>query len=298
MIRNYVRSFIYAVRPFETMEHFAMTVAGFTFSAYLSGSMNFTLKGLLGAGAVICFLFQVLSYNNYATFDEDMQDENKKFKQKFRGINKHFIFWVSVVFFAGSVVLSVFVNLKMALILVLLMLSWTMYTHPIVMLKRGRFLPYFFDMITMPFLFLVGSYLNGYADYRCVLFSVFFGLTEIAGHLNHMTMDYEIDRSTEIRTLAVQKGPKFTFILSTVFFIAAPVYFTLLGILNIIPLWISMIFIPGAIVHSVKFVNRIHSFRTRDSVSFRTLYRSIYLIEALVLEIYMLIHIGIYRILL
>lgn len=295
-IKDYVKAFVYAIRPFETMQHFAMTAAGFTFSAYIIGIMNISAKTLLGSAAVLCFLCHVLSYNNYATFDEDMQDETKQFSKKFGSINKRFIFWISVIFFAAAVIFSLILDPRLTVILILLMAAWAMYTHPVIMLKRGRFVPYILDMITMPVLALIGCWLNGFADWRCILFSVFFGFMEIGGHLNHMTIDYSIDLKTRVETLAVKRGPKFTFIMSTVFFIIAPLYFLILGIFNILPFWIAMIFMPGAVMQTVRFARTLKSFSINEAIAYRTLYRIIYLIEAVILEIYMLINIDIFRI--
>lgn len=295
-IEDYAKAFFYAIRPFETMQHFAMTVAGFTLSAYLTGYMNFSIKSLWGAVAVISFLFQVLSYNNYATFEEDMKDENKRFAEKFSNTDKRFIFWISIVFFIGAVVFSLLADIRLTVILLLLIVAWAMYTHPMIMLKRGRFVPYMLDMITMPLLTLIGCWLNGFIDYRCIIFSLFFGFMEIAGHLNHMTIDYRIDMETDINTLAVQKGPKFTFIMSAVFFIIAPLYFSIMGIMGIFPLYIGFIFIPGAIIQLMRFIRSMKSFSSSEAIKYRTLYRLIYLVEAIALEIYLIVNISIFRI--
>ncbi len=290
-LKDYVRSFIYAIRPFETAQHFAMTIAGYSFSAYLSGTFNLSLRAVFGLLAIISFLCQVLSYNNYATFDEDIKDSNKKFDKKFKGVNKIYIFWISVVFFILSIAFSLMVDLRLSFFLILLMIIWAMYTHPVVMLKKGRFLPYIFDMLTMPFLVLVGCYLNGFLDYRCVIFAVFFGLTEIAGHLNHMTIDYQVDKETKINTLAVRKGPFFTFTISTILFVIAPIYFVFLGIYKILPIWISLIYIPGAIIHLFKFIHLMKKFSFRYALTFRTAYRIIYFVESIILEIYLITNI-------
>ncbi len=290
-LKDHVRSFIYAIRPFETAQHFAMTIAGYSFSAYLSGTFNLSLRSVFGLLAIISFLCQVLSYNNYATFDEDIKDSNKKFDKKFKGINKKYIFWISVVFFIFSVGFSLLVDLRLSFFLIILMIIWAMYTHPVVMLKKGRFLPYIFDMLTMPFLVLVGCYLNGFVDYRCVIFAIFFGLTEIAGHLNHMTIDYQVDKETKINTLAVRKGPLFTFTASTIFFIIAPIYFIVLGIYNILPIWVSLIYIPGTIIHLFKFIALMKKFSFRYALTFRTAYRIMYLVESTILEIYLITNI-------
>ncbi|HAV92883.1 TPA: hypothetical protein DCW38_06855, partial [candidate division WOR-3 bacterium] len=203
-IINYVRSLFYAIRPFENFQHFLMGVAGFLYMGFYTQRIELGSRTIWGFLALFSFLSQVLSYNNYATFDKDLKDKEKKFDEKFKGININFLFWVSFLFFLLTIAFALKVNYTFTIVFILLMLGWALYTHPIVMLKKGRFVPYILDMLTMPFLSMFGSFLvAGFISIEAVFFSLFFGFMEIAGHINHMTMDYEVDKETGVKTISV-----------------------------------------------------------------------------------------------
>lgn len=287
--KNYLRALFYAIRPFENAQHFAMTAAGFIFGCYYVGICIIDMKTLFGAAAVFSFLSQVLSYNNYATFESDLKDPSKKFEKKFSGINVSFLFYLSAFFFILTVVFSLLTGYLPAIIFILLMIFWALYTHPVVMLKKGRFVPYILDMITMPFLCFYGSYLAGQTTFHAFMFSIFFGLTEIAGHINHITMDHDTDLQTGVRTLAVRMGPKFTFALSMIFFAAAAFYFLFLSILGLFPLYIGVLFIPAFLIQAAAALKMVKSgFDSRVPVKFRTLYRLLYLIASIAVAVFLM----------
>ncbi|MGE3063214.1 MAG: UbiA family prenyltransferase [bacterium] len=281
-MKNYIRSLFFAIRPFENFQHFLMGVAGFLYMGYTLGRIEISSVTLWGFFALFSFLSQVLSYNNYATFDKDLKDKEKKFDEKFKGININFLFFVSAVFFLLTIYSAWRIHYIFAVIFILLMLGWALYTHPAVMLKKGRFVPYILDMMTMPFLSMFGSYLaSGCISFEAMLFSVFFGLMEVAGHINHMTMDYEVDRETGIRTISVRLGPKKTFIISLCFFGLSAIYFFVISFFNVFPLYIGIAYLPGFLLQllvSVKILKR--NFNYGFSRKFRTMYRLIYFIES------------------
>lgn len=281
-VKNYLRSLFFAVRPFENFQHFLMGVAGFLYMGYSLGNIELSHRTLWGSLALFSFLSQVLSYNNFATFEKDLKDKEKKFDEKFRGININFLFYVSMVFFILTVAFSVMVHYSAAITFMFLMLGWALYTHPVIMLKKGRFVPYILDMMTMPFLSLFGSYLAaGYVTVEAILFSIFFGLMEVAGHINHMTMDYEVDRETGIKTISVRLGPKATFIISLVFFFLSAIYFFAVSFAGVFPLYVGIAYIPGLILQmAIAFRILRRNFNFSFSRRFRTIYRIIYLIES------------------
>lgn len=288
-IKNYMRALFYSIRPFENAQHFAMTAAGFVFGCYYIGICVIDLKAIFGAAAVFSFLSQVLSYNNYATFDSDLKDPSKKFEKKFSGINVSFLFYVSAFFFILTVIFSLLTGYLPAIIFILLMIFWGLYTHPVIMLKKGRFVPYILDMITMPFLCFYGSYLTGQTTLQALMFSVFFGLTEIAGHINHITMDHDTDMETGVKTLAVRMGPRFTFTLSMIFFAASAFYFLLLSIMGLFPIYIGVLFMPALLIQAAAALKMVKGgFDSRVPVKFRTLYRFLYLIASAVVAVFLI----------
>lgn len=295
-IADYLRSFFYAIRPFENAQHFAMTVAGFLFSAYMTGSLTVNARTVYGAIAVFSFLSSVLAYNNYATFEEDLQDKTKKFDSKFKGIKISFLFWVAAVFFIICVVSAMLVNVYSAVIFILLMLGWALYTHPVVMLKKGRFVPFILDMLTMPFLAIFGAMLNGPLMWQAIAFSVFFGFIEIAGHINHMTMDYDVDLKTNVNTMAVRVGPKRSFSIAMITFFLSSVYFLCLAIAGLFPLYAGFIYMPGLLVLFWLWLSYFKKgFSSGHARKLRMIYRIIYLIESLALAGIMLKEVNIYR---
>lgn len=293
-IMNYVRSFFYAIRPFENFQHFLMGVAGFLYMGYYTQRIEFGFRTLWGFLALFSFLSQVLSYNNYATFDKDLKDKEKKFDEKFKGININFLFWVSFFFFLLTIASALKVNYGFAIVFILLMLGWALYTHPIVMLKKGRFVPYILDMLTMPFLSMFGSYLAaGFISFEAALFSLFFGFMEIAGHINHMTMDYEVDKETGVRTISVRLGPKITFIISLLFFCMASFYFLSISFLSVFPLYAGIAYLPGLMLQLiVAFRILKRNFDYNFSRKFRSMYRIIYLIESVYVAVILLLGIN------
>ncbi len=292
-IKNYLRSLFFAIRPFENAQHFAMTIAGFTYAAYYYDTMEINTRVVLGFIAIFSFLSQVLSYNNYATFEKDLLDKEKHFDEKFKGIDIKFLLYISIFFFLLTSIILIFINVYFCVVFMFLMIAWALYTHPIIMLKKGRFVPYILDMMTMPVLFIFGAYLIENINIQIILFSLFFGFIEIAGHINHITMDYDVDKKTGIKTLAVRIGPKFTFIISIMFFIIASVYFLIISLYGVFPKIIGFIYFPGTIIQifiSYKILK--HSFDYNVARSFRKLYRSIYFFESIMLEVFMIINIS------
>lgn len=283
-INDYVRSLFYSIRPFENAQHFAMTVAGFLFSAYMTGVMTLNMRTVFGALAVFSFLSSVLAYNNYATFEQDLEDKTKHFDSKFKGINISFLFWVSAVFFILCVAFAMAVNVYAAIIFILLMIGWALYTHPVVMLKKGRFVPFILDMLTMPFLAIFGSMLNGKLMYEAIAFSVFFGFIEIAGHVNHMTMDYDVDKKTNVNTVAVRVGPKRSASIAMIVFFLSSLYFLILAVAGIFPLYAGFIYMPGLLVLIYLWLSYFKAgFTSEHARKLRMIYRAIYLIESLAL---------------
>jgi len=279
---NYVRSFFYAIRPFENFQHFLMGVAGFLYMGYSMQRIEISQNTLWGFLALFSSLSQALSYNNYATFEKDIKDKEKKFSEKFKGINVNFIFWVSFVFFLLTFLFALKVHYAFAIIFILLMLGWALYTHPVVMLKKGRFVPYILDMLTMPFLSMFGSYLaSGFISIEAVLFSIFFGLIEIAGHINHTAMDYKVDKETGIKTISVMLGPRTTFIIALLFFTLSSLYYLTISILNVFPVYVGIAYIPGLLLQLViskKILSK--NFEDNFPGKFRAIYRIVYLIES------------------
>jgi len=272
-----------------------MTIAGFTFACYYFGYCELNLKLIYGLLAVFSFLSQVLSYNNYATFEMDLKDKSKQFDKKFAGINVEFLFYISSFFFITTVIFSLLVSYVSAIVFILLMVLWGLYTHPVIMLKKGRFVPYILDMLTMPFLAMFGAYLAGPITVQAVMFSMFFGFTEIAGHINHITMDYETDKNTGVVTLAVKKGPKFTFIVSLFFFALATMYFLFLSFAGLFPIYIGVLYLPGFILQFTAALSTLRrGFKPEYSARFRTMYRMIYLVESIIVELYLIINIHIF----
>jgi len=294
--KNYIRSFFYAIRPFENFQHFLMGVAGFLYMGYSLSRVEVSSASLWGALALFSFLSQVLSYNNYATFEKDLKDKEKKFDEKFKGININFLFWVSFAFFILTVVSALKVHYSFAIIFIILMLCWALYTHPIVMLKKGRFVPYILDMLTMPFLSMFGSYLAaGFVSIEAILFSLFFGFMEIAGHINHMTMDYEVDKETGVKTISVRLGPKATFVIALIFFGVSAFYYFALSFFNVFPVYVSVAYIFGFILqlgYSMHVLKR--NFDYSFSRKFRTMYRIVYLIESVYVAVIFILSIEIF----
>ncbi|MFO8062892.1 MAG: UbiA family prenyltransferase [bacterium] len=289
---SYIRSLVYAVRPFENMQHMAMTIAGISFGAYSAGILVIDSEIILGMIAVFAFLSHVLSFNNYATYEEDMQDASKGFSTKFRLTGKIFQFRVSLVFFLITVGITLYISPIITVIAILLMLAWALYTHPAVMLKKGRFMPFILDFITMPLLFLFGFYLTGSITLNALIISLFFGMIETGGHLNHMVIDSDIDKKTGILTVAVRFGMKRVFLVSMLFLITAPIYF-FIATLDILPLIMALVFIPGIPLLIIRALPAIRGqFSRQRSVALRSIYRTVYIIETLILEIFILLSIS------
>lgn len=259
-----------------------MGAAGFLYMGFVQRRIDVSSGTVFGGLALFSFLSQVLSYNNYATFEKDLKDKEKKFDEKFKGINTKFLFYVSVFFFIMTILFSLMIHYFFAAIFILLMLFWGLYTHPAVMLKKGRFVPYVLDMMTMPFLSMFGSYLaSGYISTDAMLFSIFFGLMEVAGHINHMTMDYEVDRETGIKTISVRLGPRTTFIIAILFFCLSAFYYFAISFAGVFPIHIGIAYLPGLLLQiliSARILRR--NFNFNFSRRFRTIYRIIYLIES------------------
>ncbi|GEM_PF-2286171 len=294
-IINYVRSLFYAIRPFENFQHFLMGVAGFLYMGFYTQRIELGSRTIWGFLALFSFLSQVLSYNNYATFDKDLKDKEKKFDEKFKGININFLFWVSFLFFLLTIAFALKVNYTFTIVFILLMLGWALYTHPIVMLKKGRFVPYILDMLTMPFLSMFGSFLvAGFISIEAVFFSLFFGFMEIAGHINHMTMDYEVDKETGVKTISVRLGPRMTFIISLLFFCVSSFYFLSISFLGVFPFYAGIAYLPGLILQLiVAFRILKNNFDYNFPRKFRTMYRIVYLIESAYVAVILILGIDI-----
>lgn len=274
------------------MQHLGMTLAGILIGSYLTGSLIIDSELIIGLLSVFSFLSHVLSFNNYATYEEDMQDQSKRFADKFRITGKEFQFWVSVFFFSLTVILTFLISPVVTVIAILLMMLWGMYTHPIVMLKKGRFVPFIFDLLTMPLLALFGFYLTGSITAETAALSVFFGIIEAAGHLNHMVIDRKIDEKTGIRTVAVKFGEKKIFIVSMILFIIGPAYF-LLTAGQILPLSYSLIYMPGIFIPIISILVVLkNGFSGNYALKTRSIYRIIYLIESTALALLIMFSIS------
>ncbi len=277
-----ISAFFFAIRPYENLQHFLFTVAGFIYATYKLAFFEISLKSFIGSITVLSFLSQVLSYNNYATFELDLVDESKKFQNKFEGINKTFLLKISIFFFVLTILSSLFINIISTLYFILLMFGWILYTHPKLMMKRNIIFPFILDILTMPYLTIFGSYVSGYFGFDLLIFSIFFGLIEIAGHLNHYNLDYEVDKKTKIFTIAHSVGRKNLFLLTVFFFGISSFYFLIISIFKIIPLYTGFSYIPGFIfqlIFTFKILKKNMDYNF--PLKFRTFYRILFFLESL-----------------
>ncbi|MEO0288331.1 MAG: UbiA family prenyltransferase [candidate division WOR-3 bacterium] len=280
-LKNHLRSLFFAIRPYENIQHFFITVAGFIYAIYRLGFPELSFKALFGILAVFSFLSQVLSYNNYATFELDLKDEKKKFGERFKGVDKKFLFYISSFFFLSNIFFSLFVNPYFTIYFIFLMLGWILYTHPLVMFKKGVVFPFLLDFLTMPFLAIFGSYIFGYYSFDLIFFSLFFGLIEIAGHINHYNVDHEADKESGVFTISHRLGLKGSFILSSLMFFISCLYFLTISFFKVIPIYTGIAFLPGMFLQLYYFINILKSnIDFNFPRSFRRFYRVLYFLES------------------
>lgn len=281
ILKNHLRSLFFAIRPYENIQHFFITVAGFIYAIYRLGFPELSFKTLFGILSVFSFLSQVLSYNNYATFELDLKDRRKKFEERFKGVDKKFLFYVSSFFFLSNIFFSLFINPYFTIYFIFLMLGWILYTHPLVMFKKGILFPFLLDILTMPFLAVFGSYILGYYSLDLLLFSLFFGLIEIAGHINHYNVDYQTDKENNVFTIAHRLGLKGSFILSTSMFFLSSLYFFIISCFKIIPVYTGIAFLPGMFLQFYYFIKILKSnIDFNFPRNFRRFYRILYFLES------------------
>ncbi|MEJ5307358.1 MAG: UbiA family prenyltransferase [candidate division WOR-3 bacterium] len=289
-LKNHLRSLFFAIRPYENIQHFFITFAGFIYATYRLGFPEINIKTLFGILAVFSFLSQVLSYNNYATFELDLKDRKKKFEERFKGVDKKFLFYISSFFFLSNIFFSLFINPYFTIYFIFLMLGWILYTHPLVMFKKGVFFPFLLDLLTMPFLAIFGSYILGYYSFDLIFFSLFFGLIEIAGHINHYNVDYQSDKENNVITIAHRLGIKGSFILSTSIFFISCLYFLTISFFKIIPIYTGIAFLPGMFLQLYYFIKVLKSnIDFNFPRNFRRFYRLLYLLESIYVALTLLL---------
>uniref|UniRef100_A0A7C3N6M2 Prenyltransferase n=1 Tax=candidate division WOR-3 bacterium TaxID=2052148 RepID=A0A7C3N6M2_UNCW3 len=288
-LKKHLRSFFFAIRPYENLQHFLMTVAGSIYATYRLGFPEISSKIIFGLIAVFSFLSQVLSYNNYATFELDLKDKKKRFEERFEGVDKKFLFYISSFFFLTTILFSIFINPYISIYFTFLMLGWALYTHPLVMFKKGVIFPFLLDILTMPFLVIFGSYIFGYYSLDLFIFSFFFGLIEVAGHINHYNVDFKTDKENGIYTVAHKLGLKGSFILSASVFFISSLYFFFISFFKVVPIYTGIAFLPGMFFQIYFFVKVLKSnIDFTFPRNFRKFYRVLYFIESIYVAITLL----------
>ena len=165
------------------------------------------------------------------------------------------LFWFSLLLLIASLLVFAWLNARVVILGVIIAALGFFYSHPKLNAKGTPIASSLPHLIGGLFHFLLGYAVFMPIDPRGVLIGSFFGLTFMAGHLNHEVRDFELDSQTNARTNAVAFGKRPAFLAGLIAFTLAYLCLFVLGWFRFIPrplAFLALLFYPLHLYWSVR----------------------------------------------
>ena len=187
------------------------------------------------------------------------------------------LFWFSLLLLVASLLVFAWLNARVVMLGVIIAALGFFYSHPKLNAKGTPIASSLPHLIGGLFHFLLGYAVFMPIDTRGVLIGSFFGLTFMAGHLNHEVRDFELDSKTNARTNAVAFGKRIVFIAGLIVFTLAYLCLFFLAWFRFVPMLLGFLAVAFYALHlfwSVRALRRQLDSQIVDRFQFQ--YRALY----------------------
>lgn len=274
MILTKILLFVKKIRMIESI-----MMTPFFFIGYIFTQPNISLHSLPNIILLVFSLYLLIQsiylLNSY--FGKKHDTNNKRFVGM-TIVNKqtelNFILF-SILLLITSLIINALNNWGGWYLILINYILWILYGSPLINFKSNFLMGSFVHFISGVINFLIGYAVGSEITYVGVAISIYFSLLFVAGHMHHMVIDYEADKSAKLKTLPSIIGITKTSRLSIAFILIASFYFVVLSLLKVV-LIISIIpVILSCIIHLILYVNfNLQNFESR--IRYRTNYRIVH----------------------
>ena len=241
--------------------------------------------------AVVFFLAAHLgSLNDLFDFAKDKENVARKDRPLIAGqISERGLKCITATLAAMGFFLCLFLPLRTFCFALFSVLNLWIYQYPKIALKNIPVLSSFNQFLAGILHFLYGYSLFSTIDLSGILFSFFFGLIFMAGHMNQELIDYDADVRSANLTNAVKFGQKRMFLWSFVFFSLSSLYCFILGLLHVIRIELGMAaLISFPVLISLFVLTLKKGRRYQDLNRYRRHYRVLYVLLGITMAFFLI----------
>jgi lycopene elongase/hydratase (dihydrobisanhydrobacterioruberin-forming) len=231
---------------------------------------------------IFCFviIFSIYTFNAYCGADKDVYNERLK---DLKLLNKNSYLIISLIAFLISVIICLFINIKLYICLFIIYLLWASYSIPNIGFKNVPFIATFLHFLSEIIQFNMVYSLFEPVSKRSILISVYFALIFSGGHLYHEVIDYESDSKASVKTLALRLGINNAEILAIASFAISSIYWVILYSYDFISFFEYITFLAAFCIQFVSFLYFFNKLKINKNYRIynQIIYRTVYLLAGL-----------------
>ncbi len=285
-LSKHIKNYRYA----EVLLMSGFSVIGLFFSAN-SFSELFSFRSIFFALTIFIFFISIYSSNSFFGYVYDLSNPRlvgpKYVKKKSYLLSFILTFFISLTFFY-------FLRPEFLFLALISFVLWFYYSFPVHGAKATPIAGTCVHFITQIIHFHIGYLLFSNYSWTSFGVSIYFGLLFSAGHLHHEVIDYEADKSKEIKTNAVFFGRRATFVASSFLFLASILLwiylfsFAMIGITTFVPFlfaFLLQLLLIFPLLRIKNFNDASCSNNASDAmiIKYRNRYRLLYLLAGLLI---------------
>lgn len=272
---NMILHFIKKIRMLESLMMTPFFFMGYVFAQpkILIITLPYILLLILHFYLLIQSIYLLNSY-----FGKKHDRVNKRF-QGITITNKHtelLFVLLSIITLVISLIIDYINNWNGSALILINYLLWIFYASSYVNFKSNFLMGSLVHFLSGIINFLIGFTTESTISYAAIAISIYFSLLFVAGHMHHMVIDYEADKSAELKTLPSIIGIKKTSLLSIASILLASLYFVILSLFNIVPVVYTIPVVLACLVHLILYIIVKDNLKFDDRIRYRRNYRIIH----------------------
>jgi 4-hydroxybenzoate polyprenyltransferase len=235
--------------------------------------------------SIASYLLMLSVYTANSLLGYELDKKNNRLKN-LNFISKPIYTISTIIFYGLSLIICIFIKPESVIFHLTIFVLWFLYGMP----GFGKHLPVVGTIIHI--LVAIVQFNFAYifiapVSEVSIFISIFFALLISGGHLHHEIIDYEADKSNQIKTSTVKWGVKNTKYFSFAIFVVAHLYWGILLISGYIELFWFLSFLGGFIIHLGMFIYNGKKFEANFKVrlKYRLIYRIVYFICGLIVAL-------------
>jgi lycopene elongase/hydratase (dihydrobisanhydrobacterioruberin-forming) len=255
----------------------------------------FAIQEINAQSVLRIFLLGVLSFSvvlsvySFNAASGIKSDKNNLRLKNLWHINARLYYLFAFGFFLVSIFCGLFLHKFIAIMAIIIIALWVLYSHPVIGLKQkavyGTLIHFFGQIIHFNMAYLAFQNLS----FESLFISIFFAIAFSTGHLLHEIIDMEADKQAGLKTSPILFGLNKTLNAIVILLLINLILLIALFIVGIISIAFYCFIIPAVMHLFLFFINK-HKIE-KMSLNIRNIYRIIYLLGGLVFCTLVLINI-------